>query len=146
MEQENGGDVNEIIKANIESIKLAAKRQLLNSDEENTGSIRPRFTTGRRVWRRRQLKAHTAADIWSEHELRAFEEIQSYLLANVNGVVLWVVLVTKELHYIVQSAKNFTISQLEECTKRLPVDLRSYYKYILDNIIQSKDVEDLKLS
>jgi hypothetical protein len=146
LEQENGSDLEKIINANLESIKLAAKRQLLDSEEEDTGSIRPRFTPGRRVWRKRQRKAHTTSNIWSEHELRAFEEIRSYLLASANGVVLWVVLVTKELHHIVQSEKGFTVSQLEESTKRLPVDLRSYYRYILDNIVQSKSAENLKLS
>lgn len=143
LEKENLKDVESLVIEGINSLKSMGLHQLL--DDSDKESI-PRRSRHPRSARSKYHKAQTERPAWSETELKAFDSIQQFLMNNANGVVLWVTLVLKELQHVLKDGKGFTVMDLTRKAKSLPVDLRSYYIYILQSILDKSTLTSLSIS
>lgn len=140
----NREDLRRVVDAGIASLLLSIKTSLSGSDEEygpaSNSTRRATRRAARRSYRSIQRKAI------SEEDSKCLDGIRTHLISNADGVILWPVLVLQELRHVVEGPRGFTLAELEATAKALPMELRSYYGYIIQSIWSRSELADPEMA
>ncbi|KAK4063744.1 hypothetical protein Trihar35433_8452 [Trichoderma harzianum] len=128
LQHENKQDILRIIDNGLVAIKKAME-SLESWDEDNSSNEDPM----------------PLDEIFEEGPLDAMNGIRTHLVNNAKGVILWVTLIIDQLMQHCRTG-GITLEELEKLLHSLPHDLMEYYEYMVKELEQKLDKDQLARS
>jgi ankyrin repeat protein len=143
LQKENGADIEKVVDAGLRSIwESINESDDDDSDSNFDGDDMPAKEAIQQNDRSSIVVIETKHDITDSTYKKELDFVRTYLIEHAHGVILWVVLILCELlHHVEKGA--YSIEEIKEKLKGLPIDLESTYEEIVGRLRRMNTKEEI---